>query len=216
MTTIAIAGGHGTVALHLTRTLTDRGHTVRSLVRDPDHQQDVESAGGEMHIVDLEETSVEDIARVLKGCDAVVFAAGSGPGSGAERKLTVDRDGAIRMKDAALQAGVDRYVMVSSMGTDDPPEGDDVFEVYLRAKAAADEAVMASDLQWTILRPGGLTDDPGTGTVAIDRHVDRGEVTREDVATVLAGLLERPGTAGKVLELVGGDTPVDAALDAVA
>src|SRR5205085_1738500 len=141
--------------------------TVTGLIRNPDHAEDVRAAGATPVASDLERASVPDVAEVLSGADAAVFAAGAGPGSGSERKLTMDRDGAIKFLEAATAAGVPRFVIVSSVGAENPPDDDDVFSVYLRAKAEADAAVIASDREWTVLRPGGLTDDPGTGLVRI-------------------------------------------------
>jgi uncharacterized protein YbjT (DUF2867 family) len=213
---IAIAGAHGQIGRQLTRMLHERGDRIRGIIRDPDQHGDIVADGGEPVVLDLEDTTTADLAAAIEGADAVVFAAGAGPGSGAERKATVDRDGAILLLDAATAAGVDRYVVLSSMGTDDPPTGDDVFEVYLRAKADADRAVMASDLRWTVVRPGGLTDDEPTGRVDLARHVDRGEVPRADVAAVLTAVLHDDRTAGQVFEVVGGNIPVDDALGQLA
>jgi uncharacterized protein YbjT (DUF2867 family) len=214
---VVIAGGHGQIALRLTRLLAGRGDTVVGIVRNPDHVADVRAAGGDGAVLDLEHTTVEDLAAVVTGADAVVFAAGAGPGSGAPRKDTVDRAAAVLLADAAEAAGVRRYVQVSAMGLDraDDPAMGEVFAAYLRAKAAADDDLRARSLEWTVLKPGGLTDDPATGTVTLAASVPRGAVTRDDVAAVLAGLLDRPATAGKTLELVGGDVPIDRALDAV-
>jgi nucleoside-diphosphate-sugar epimerase len=214
---VVIAGGHGKIALRLTRLLADRGDTVVGMVRNPDHVDDVRDAGGDAVEVDLESATVEEVAAVLAGADATVFAAGAGPGSGVARKDTVDRGASVLLADAAESAGVRRYLQISSMGLDraDDPGVDEVFAVYLRAKAAADADVMArAGLDWTVLRPGGLTDDPGTGLVALAEHVERGSVTRDDVAAVLAALLDRPATAGRVFELVQGDTPIEKASDA--
>lgn len=213
MPTIAIAGGHGSIALLLTRLLSDRGTAVRSLVRNPDHEADIRALGGTMTLVDLEDASAEELARSLADCDAVVFAAGAGPGSGAARKETVDYGGAVKLKDACGVADVNRYVMISAMGTDDPPDGDDVFDVYLQAKARADAELMDSDLAWTIVRPGRLTDDPPTGRVAVRRHVDRGEIARGDVAEVIAQVLEREDMAGQMFEVVAGESSIADALD---
>ena len=171
---IAVVGAHGKVARRLTRRLAQRGDRVRGLVRNPDHTADVEADGAEPVLHDLEADAVADLAARIRGADAVVFAAGAGPGSGAPRKETVDYGGAVALLDAAREAGVARYLMVSAMGTDDPPRDDEVFSVYLRAKARADNALMASDRAWTVVRPGGLTDDPGTGRVTLARHVSRG------------------------------------------
>jgi uncharacterized protein YbjT (DUF2867 family) len=209
---VAIAGGHGQIALHLSRMLSARSDTVRGIIRSADQQDDLDAAGARGVVLDLERTSVVEVADAIDGADAVVFAAGAGPGSGAARKETVDYEAAVKLRDAAEQTGVSRYIMVSAMGTDDPPEGDDVFAVYLRAKARADRDLMASNLAWTIIRPGRLTDDAGTGTVTLARHVGRGEVPREDVAAVVVAALDNPATAGHIVEVIGGDTPVADAL----
>lgn len=211
---IAIAGGHGQVALALSRLLA-ADHQVTGIIRNSDHAVDVRDAGAEPLELDLEDATTEDLARRLAGVDAVVFAAGAGPGSGAARKETVDHGAAVLLRDAAVVAGVTDYLMVSAMGTDDPPTDDDVFSVYLRAKARADRAVMDSALDWTIVRPGRLSDDEPTGRVALARHVDRGAIPRADVAAVLAAVLVRKDTRGHVFEVVGGDQPIDAALDAL-
>ena len=186
---VAIAGGHGKIALSLTERLSGRGERVISLIRNPDHADDVRARGGEPVVCDLEHADVSEIAAAISGASAVVFAAGAGPGSGAERKLTMDRDGAIKLLAAAEQAGAARYLIVSSVGAEAPPDDDDVFSVYLRAKAEADAAVQASDRDWTIVRPGPLTDDPGSGTVRIDLEPFRGPIARDDVAALLDLLL---------------------------
>ena len=212
---VVIAGGHGKIALRLTARLAARADIVTSLVRNPDHRADVEQAGGRPVVVDLEATTVDDLAPILRGADAVVFAAGAGPGSGAARKDTVDRAAAVLLAEAALAAGVQRYLLVSSTGVDDPPRPgtDEVWAAYLAAKKAAEEAIRASALAWTILRPGALTDDPGTGRVLLaPPPVPPAEVTRDDTAAVLVALLDTPATAGQVLELRAGDTDVDEAV----
>ena len=214
---VVIAGGHGKIALRLTKLLADRGETVVGIVRNPDHVPDVQELGGDAVVLDLEQAPAKEVAAVLAGADAVVFAAGAGPGSGAERKDSVDRGASVLLADAAEQTEVRRFLQVSAMGLDraEDPDVDSVFAAYLRAKDAADQDVMARDgLDWTILRPGLLTDDPGTGQVTLAEDVGGGVVTRDDVAAVLVMLLDRPDTAGHVYELVGGDTPVDKALDA--
>lgn len=213
---IVIAGGHGKIAL----LLSERLHAiddmeVAGLIRKPDQADDLRAVGAEPIHLDLELASVADLADAVADADAVVFAAGAGPGSGAGRKETVDFAAALNLRDAAARAGVGRYVMVSAMGTDDPPGDDDVFSVYLRAKARADKAVMASDLAWTIVRPGSLTDDDPTGHVTLARHVESDEISRADVAHVLAEVLQRPATSGQVFEVVAGDTPVHAAIDEI-
>lgn len=212
MARITIVGGHGQIALLLTDLLAERGDEVVGLIRNMSQSADLRAHGATPAVLDVEKTSAEDLATAITGSDAVVFAAGAGPGSGAERKETVDHDGAVLLRRAAEQAGVDRYVMISAMGTDDPPTDDDVFSVYLRAKARADSDLAGSDLDWTIVRPGRLTDDPPTGRVQTGRHVPRGEVPRADVAAVIAAVLDDPATSGRVIEVVGGEQPIEAAI----
>lgn len=211
--TVVIAGGHGKIALRLTRRLAGRGEAVLALIRNPDHADDVREQGGQPVVCDLEAASVAEVAQTVAGSDAVLFAAGAGPGSGAERKLSVDRDGAIKLLDAARQTGVARYLIVSSVGAESPPAGDDVFSVYLRAKAAADDAVRGGDLDWTIVRPGALTDDPGSGRVRIDSAPFRGRIARDDVAAVLDALLLRADAGRRILYVNGGNEPIEHALD---
>lgn len=210
---IVIAGGHGQIARLLSRRLADRGDTVVGLIRNPDHTADLTADGATPVVADLEAIDPATLAGHLAGADAVVFAAGAGPGSGVTRKDTVDRAAAL-LADAAALAGVRRHLLVSAMGTDDPPAGDDVFPVYLRAKAAAEDDLRARDLDWTVLRPGGLTDDPATGRVSLARHVEPGPVPRDDVAAVLVALIDTPATSGGTYELVGGDLPVAEAVAA--
>ena len=212
---IAIAGGHGKIALRLTELLSNRGESVVGLIRNPDHADDVRARGGQPAVCDLESATVPDIAAAVSGASAVVFAAGAGPGSGADRKLTMDRDGAIKLLRAATDVGARRYVIVSSVGAENPSAGDDVFDVYLRAKAEADRAVQDSDREWTIVRPGRLTDEPGSGRVRLDREPFRGEVSRDDVAAVLDALLQDARAARVILYVNGGDSPIHAALDAI-
>jgi uncharacterized protein YbjT (DUF2867 family) len=209
---VAIAGGHGQIGRRLARLLSGRGDRVRGLIRNRDHVNDVRSDGAEPVVCDLESASVDEVASAVSGADAVVFAAGAGPGSGAARKLTMDRDGAVKLIDAARSAGVPRYVIVSSVGAESPPDGDDVFSVYLRAKAEADRAVMDSDRDWTVIRPGLLTDAPGTGRARIQEEPIRAEVPRDDVAAVLAAVVDESRAVGKVLYVVGGDEPIETAL----
>lgn len=220
MTRTVIAGGHGKIALLLERLLADRGDSVTGLVRNPDHVADLTRAGADAVVLDLEKATVDEVADQLRGADAVVFAAGAGPGSGAERKDTVDRAAAVLLADAAVAAGVTRYVMVSAMGADRRADGegsDPVFAAYLRAKAEADEHVAGLDaLQTTIVRPGLLTDDAATGLVRIAENTGHGSVTRADVAAVIAEILATPGTAGHTVELIGGATAVRDAVAAIA
>ena len=209
---VVIAGGHGQVALLLEKVLADRGDAPVGVVRNPDHVDDVEATGAEAVVLDLEDTDVAQLTDVVKGADAVVFAAGGGPNSGAARKETVDKGAAVLLADAAQRAGVRRYVMVSSMGTDTAdPDSDDVFQVYLRAKKAADDDLRARDLDWTVVRPGRLTNDAPTGRVQVGT-LPRGEIPRADVASVLATVLTEDATVGRTFDLLAGHQTVEAAL----
>jgi uncharacterized protein YbjT (DUF2867 family) len=211
---VVIAGGHGKIALRLTRLLHERGDRVRSLIRNPAHARDIEAAGGEPVVCDLEQAGEDVVARATAGADAVVFAAGAGPGSGPERKWTMDYGGAVKLIAAAKANGIDRYGMVSSRGADPDAPGEDTFAAYLRAKGKADAELRASGLGYTIVRPGRLTDDPGTGHISAGDHVEDGSISREDVAAVLAFSLHDPALAGVVFEVVQGDTPIEQALAA--
>lgn len=205
---LVIAGGHGKIALLTTGLLARRGDQVVALVRNPDHFEDVRAAGGSPVLLDLETTTPQELAAVLDGADAALFAAGAGPGSGVERKDTVDRGAAALFAEAAELAGVSRFVQISSTGIG-RVTGDEVFDAYLRAKGAAEDDLRARPLAWTIVRPGRLTDDPGTGLVEVSEEpLPRGSVPRADVAAVVAELLRRPDTAGHVYEVVSGSTPV--------
>jgi len=211
---IVIAGGHGKIARILSRHLADRGDDVVGLIRNPDHAADLRAAGAEPVIFDLERGTADELARIVEGADAVVFAAGAGPGSGAARKDTVDRGGAVLLADAAEAAGVRRYVMVSSMGAAKGGAGieDEVFAAYQEAKKAADEDLMSRDLDWTVIRPGGLTDEPGTGMVTMAPETGRGTIPREDVARVICAVLDDPASDGVVTEVISGDERIAVAL----
>ena len=214
---IVIAGGHGQIALRLERLLAARGDEAAGIIRNPGQSEDLRAAGAEPVVLDLESASVEEVAEVLRGADAAVFAAGAGPNSGTARKDTVDRGAAVLFADAAERAGVRRYVVVSSMGADPDHAGDEVFDVYLRAKGAADADVRSrSALDWTILRPGMLTDDAGTGQVLLAASTGRGPVPRDDVAATLLELLDTPATAGLTLELIAGNVPLAVAVKDIA
>ena len=212
---VVIAGGHGKIALHLERLLADSGHRVRALIRQRDQDSDVREAGAEPVLCDIERE--DDLSHYVSGADAVVFAAGAGPGSGPERKRSVDLGGALKLIDAARRTGVKRYVIVSSIGADDPSGGPEQMRPYLEAKAEADRRVADSGLDWTIVRPGSLTDDRGTGRVLVTEDMSvRGGVPREDVARVLAAVIGEPGTIGKTFVVVSGDTPIDEAVASLA
>ena len=213
---VAIAGGHGKIAMRLARLLRARGDEVRSLIRDPDHAPDIEQAGGEPVVCDLESASVEEVSEAVGTADAVVFAAGAGPGSGSERKETMDYGGAVKLIAAAKSRGIARYLMISSMGADPNASGDGTFSVYLRAKGRADAELERSGLEHTIVRPSRLTDDPGTSRVELGASVERGQISREDVATVLDLSLREPITIRRTFELTTGDVPIETALKALA
>jgi nucleoside-diphosphate-sugar epimerase len=209
---VAIAGAHGNIAMRLTKLLVGGGDTVIGLVRNPDHAEAVARQGASPAVCDLEQASVQEIADAIAGADAAVFAAGAGPGSGGARKLTMDRDGAIKLLEAATEVGASRFLIISSVGAENPPTGDDVFNVYLQAKAEADRAVQASDREWTVVRPGRLTDDPGTSRVRIEPTPFRGSVPRDDVAAVLARLVHESRASRRILYVNAGEEPVDQAL----
>ncbi|HEY2698768.1 MAG TPA: SDR family oxidoreductase [Pseudonocardiaceae bacterium] len=208
-----IAGGHGQIALRLERLLAARGDAAVGLIRNPEHAAELSAAGAEPVVADLEHVSVASLAAQLAGADAVVFAAGAGPGSGDGRKQTVDLGASVLLADAAEAAGVRRFIQVSSMGADREDLGSDTFSIYLRAKAAAEADLRGRDLDWTILRPGALTDEPGTGRVRLAPKTGRAPIPRDDVAAVLLALLDAPTTLGMTLELISGDQLVG---DAVA
>jgi uncharacterized protein YbjT (DUF2867 family) len=210
---VAIAGGHGKIGMRLGRLLAERGDRARGLIRKQEHASDLEEAGIEPAICDLEGGC--DIAATIEGADAIVFAAGAGPGSGADRKWTVDYAGAAKLIVAAQARGVRRYAMVSSMGADSPPSDDDVFSIYLRARARADEELRQSGLDWTIARPGRLTDDRGMGRIRAAEKVERGQISRDDVAETLLAVLDEPRTIGVTFELVAGETPIREAVAAL-
>jgi uncharacterized protein YbjT (DUF2867 family) len=211
---VVIAGGHGKIALLLERLLADEGHTARGLIRNPAHADDLRAAGAEPVVADLEELDVDALAEVVGRPDAIVFAAGAGPGSGPQRKWTVDYAGAVKLMEVARRVGTDRYVIVSSVGADPEAEDDGGFGTYLRAKGQADKKLMESGLAYTIVRPGRLTDDPGRGAVVIG--AGRGEIPRADVAAVLAEVLDTPGTIGLDFDVNSGETPIPEAIAALA
>lgn len=216
MSRIAIVGGHGQVARHLLVTLRRAGHTPVALVRNEAYRDELEGRGAEVRMLDIERQGASEFAEAFVGCDAVVFAAGGGPDGNIERKRTVDLEGSLKSIEGARQAGIDRFVQVSAVGVDDPlpPDTGDVWRAYVEAKRDADAALRGSGLAWTIIRPGLLTDDPATGKVALGPDVARAEVTRADVAAVLAAVLDVDGSIGRQWVLVNGDTPVEEAVRA--
>src|SRR5581483_5029868 len=215
MARVVIIGGHGKVALHLARILSDRGDEVTSVFRNPGHSDDVAATGATPVVADIEYLDTDALAYLLAGHEAVVFSAGAGGGNPA-RTYAVDRDAAIRVIDAARQAGVRRFVMVSYFGAG-PDHGvakDNPFFAYAEAKAAADAHLRASGLDWTVLGPGRLTLEPATGRIAVGAG---NEVSREDVARVAAAVLnERTSAIGRTIEFNNGDLPIAEALAAAA
>jgi uncharacterized protein YbjT (DUF2867 family) len=207
---VVVAGGHGQIALLLYPALAARGHTGVGLIRNPEHAADLEAAGAEAVVCDME--AEDDLSSHVAGAGAVVFAAGAGPGSGPERKQTVDLGAAVKLVRACQAAGVERYLMISAMGAADPAAGPEAMRPYLEAKAGADDALHDSGLAYTIVRPGRLTDDPATGRVRIGEQLERGEITRADVAAVLAACLDISATVKKTFDLLAGEAPVEDAL----
>jgi uncharacterized protein YbjT (DUF2867 family) len=206
---VVVAGGHGKVGIRLLRLLADRGHRARGLIRNPEHVGDLADAGAEAVICDME--ALDDLSGYCAGADAVVFAAGAGPGSGPERKRTVDYGAAVKL----MEAGIRRYVMVSAIGAGRPDEWSDQMRPYYEAKADADRRLLESGLDHTIVRPGALTDDPGAGLVTVGTDLAGGEIPRDDVAAALLAVLETPSSIGKTFELVSGETPIDEAVGAL-
>jgi uncharacterized protein YbjT (DUF2867 family) len=210
---VVVAGGHGKIALRLLRLFSGRGDRVRGLIRNPDHAADLEAAGAEPVVCDLEQE--DDVASFIEGADAVVFAAGAGPGSGPTRKQTMDLGGAVKLIDGARANGIGRYVMVSSMGAGRPERASEAMRPYIEAKAGADRALAASGLDHTIVRPGRLTDDPGSGRIRAGLDIGYGQVTRDDVAATLLAVLDADSTIGKTFDLLEGDTPIEEAVRAL-
>ncbi len=213
---VAIAGGHGKIALGLLGLLAGRGDRARGLIRNLDHAADIEAIGATAVGADLENLDPDAIGRAIAGADAVVFAAGAGPGSGPARKRTVDYGGAVKLIEACRLANVSRYLMISAMGVRDPAAHGAQMQPYYEAKLEADEALTASGLDHTVVRPGRLTDEPATGLVEIAPRLDHGgEVPRDDVAAALLACLDEPGTIGAEFDLIAGDTPIAEALGTV-
>lgn len=209
---VLVAGANGQVGQHIVRLLAEGGHEVRAMIRGEDQAQRLRELGGEPLVADLE----EEVAHTVEGCDAVIFSAGGGPGSGAEKKETVDRGGAVKLIEAAQEHGARRYIMVSAMGAADPESGSEAMQPYLLAKAQADRTLQESELDYTIVRPGSLTDNPGTGTVELASSLGRrGEIPREDTARVIVATLERENTFGKTFEVISGETTIEEAVDSL-
>lgn len=215
MSRIAVVGGHGKIALSLHSLLAEAGHVPIGLVRTEEYRADLEERGAQLRLLDIESQGAEEFAAAFEGCDAVVFAAGGGPDGSAERKRTVDLEGSLKSIEGARQAGISRFVQISAINVDDPVPDDvgEVWRAYVEAKRDADAALRSSDLAWTVLRPGGLTDDPATGMVSLGPDVARAEVTRADVAAVVAAVLDDDRSIGHQWNLTNGRTPVAEAVE---
>lgn len=214
MSHIAIVGGNGQVARHLITQLVADGHEPVALVRNPASKHDLEQLGAHVRMLDIEQDEVDHFAAGFAGCDAVVFSAGGGPDGNIDRKRTVDLGGSLKSIEAARQAGIDRFVQISAINVDRPVPDDaqPVWKAYVEAKRDADAALRDSGLDWTILRPGRLTDDEGTGRVSLGEDVGRGDIPRADVAAVVVAVLDDPTSIGRQWNVVGGQTPVDEAV----
>lgn len=209
---VLVAGANGQVGQHIVRLLAERDHQVQAMVRDQDQAQRLRELGGEPVVADLE----GDVSHTVEGSDAVIFSAGGGPGSAAEKKETVDYGGASKLIQAAIEHGVNRYLMVSTVGAQDPENANEKMQPYLRAKARADEELKHSGLDYTIVRPGPLTDEQGTGRIDASTELGRRkEIPREDVARTIVVALEQRNTVGKTFEVFAGDTPVEEALESL-
>jgi uncharacterized protein YbjT (DUF2867 family) len=212
---VVIVGGHGKIALRLAKLLADHGDRVRGLIRNRAHAADLEEQGAEPVLCDVEAT--EDISEHVAGADTVVFAAGAGPGSGPERKRTVDYGAAAKLIEACQATGVRRYLMISAMSVDRPDRWSEQMRPYFEAKRDADEALVAAGLDHTIVRPGGLTDRPDTGLVEVGMPLDHsGQIPRDDVAATLLACLDEPGMVGLTFDLIGGETPIAEAIASLA
>jgi uncharacterized protein YbjT (DUF2867 family) len=213
---VAVVGGHGKIAVRLLRLLSERGDRARGLIRNPDHAAEVEATGATAVGADVENLDADAIARSIAGVDAIVFAAGAGAGSGPARKRTVDYGGVVKLIEAARMGDAARYLLVSAIGTNHPQNWSDEMRPYYEAKAEADAELAASGLDYTIVRPGGLTDEPGTDLVAAAADLGRyGQIARDDVAATLLACLDEPNTIGKAFDLLSGETPISEALAAL-
>jgi uncharacterized protein YbjT (DUF2867 family) len=209
---VVIVGGHGQIAMRLSKILAERGDSPRGIIRKTEQADDLEKIGAEPIVLDIE--NVDDIDDAFAGAEAVVFAAGAGPGSGPARKLTVDYGGAVKSVGAAIANEIRRFVIVSAIGANHPERWSEEMKPYYEAKADADKFVAESGLDYTVVRPGRLTDDPGTGKVSVDGG-GSGSVTRDDVAGVIAEVLRADNTIGKGFDLLGGETPIAEAIAAL-
>ncbi|MGO1749768.1 MAG: SDR family oxidoreductase [Marinobacter sp.] len=207
---VLIAGANGQIGQHLLREMADSDHEARAMIRHPEQGPELQQLGATETVVgDLE----QDCSEAMKGCDVVIFAAGSGPHTGPDKTTDVDQDGAIRLIDTAKENGIKRFIIVSSMGAEEPENGPEKLQHYLKAKHNADEHLKKSGLNYTIVRPGQLTNDEGTGKVAVSaRHENVGKISRQDVGRVLLAVLDADTTVNQIFEVISGDTPIADAL----
>jgi uncharacterized protein YbjT (DUF2867 family) len=214
MAKVAVVGGHGKIALQLHPLLVAAGHVPVALVRSDSYRAELEELGAEVRLLDIESSTASEFASAFAACEAVVFSAGGGPDGNVDRKRTVDLEGSLKSIDGAGAAGIRRFVQVSAIKVDQPVADDasPVWTAYVDAKRRADEALRASDLAWTILRPGSLLDDAGTGLVTLDREVERGSIPRADVAATIVAVLDDETSVGGQWELVSGNQPIAAAV----
>lgn len=215
--TVAIIGGHGQIALSLTGILHSRGDRVLSLVRNPEHSGEIEAAGGTPVVIDIENSGPREIADAIDGADSVVFAAGAGPGSSAERKVTVDLEGSVKSAEAATLARIPSFIQISFIGAELPtPEGTDpVFAAYWAAKREADRRLESTTLDWVIVKPGTLTNDPASGKGELGASLNRGARTRRaDVAELIAHVIDEPRSARHTIGIAEGQTDLREALSA--
>ncbi|GAA4284947.1 SDR family oxidoreductase [Brevibacterium daeguense] len=214
---IAVVGGHGKIALLLTELLAEKDVAVRSIIRNPDQAEEIRGIGGDPVVCDAENASVAELQEAFGDAEAVVFAAGAGGASGAFRKYTMDLAGSVRSIQAALAANIQRFVQISFIGAKQPtqPDAEEVFAAYWACKREADNALRAADLDWTIVSPGGLTDDPATGELEVGENLERGGTTRRgDVARFIAHILDDERTFGRDFDILDGEQPLGDALDA--
>ncbi|MDQ3394823.1 MAG: SDR family oxidoreductase [Bacteroidota bacterium] len=210
---VLVAGANGNTGRQIVGLLIEDNHTVRAMIRDAEQASEFEKLGAEPVIADLE----QDVNFTVLGCDAVIFAAGSGPDTGSEKTKAVDRDGAIKLIEACEKNAVNRFIMLSSVGADNPDNGDDKLKVYLEAKADADKRLQKSHLNYTIIRPVKLNDEAEAGKIDAKKKLDdhSGEISRTDVASVIVEALDNENTYRKSIEITKGQTPIGGALSTV-
>lgn len=216
MSTIAVVGGHGKIAMKLHPLLVEAGHTSIALARSEDYREEIASAGAGLRVLDIENAGQVDFERAFEGVDAVVFAAGGGPDGNIERKRTVDLEGSLNSQLAAVNLGISRFIQVSAYGVDNPvaPDSSAVWQAYVDAKAHADRLLRESELDWTILRPGQLTDDEPSGAIQLSKHVEPGSITRADVAALILEVLQDDRSIGRQWEVTNGSVPIAQAVTA--